>query len=98
MAMLFVLLVLPQLMALSECSDPPYVDMSYPLEPSTLVWPGRTPFNWTRRHKGPWGPGGRVPYIEDSDYHTAEHMSTHMDAPAHFSKASEAGVRPILLS
>lgn len=57
---------------------PPVVDLTQPLGPDTVLWPGSTPFEATtrsdRRTSGSYARDLRLP----------EHSGTHLDAPSHF--------------
>jgi kynurenine formamidase len=53
------------------------VDLTQPLGPRTVLWPGSTPFSATV--------GGRLPETSYwRDLELPEHAGTHLDAPAHF--------------
>ena len=57
-----------------------FVDLTQPLGPRTILWPGSTPFLATTLAEYDKGPG----YLRELQ--VPEHAGTHLDAPAHFSR------------
>ena len=82
---LLTLLYLP--MGLFQCRTAPLLDMTYPLSPETMHFPGLTKFNFSMVYKGPFG--AMKQYVEYNDFESCEHLGTHMDAPHHFVKVLE---------
>ena len=61
---------------------PSVVDLTQPLGPDTVLWPGSTPFEATTRSD----PRTSGSYARD--LRLPEHSGTHLDAPSHFAPGS----------
>lgn len=67
---------------------PSVVDLSHPLGPDTLTWPGFPGLNLTTLVRGRVGPGDGF-WLEANWFSISEHGGTHLDAPAHFVQGGE---------
>jgi kynurenine formamidase len=63
------------------------IDLTYPFDDETVVWPTNRPFHW---EKTAWGmtPGGY--WYASADFSMSEHGGTHLDAPLHFAQGRSA--------
>jgi kynurenine formamidase len=57
------------------------VDLTYPFDEQTIVWPSNTPFTWTR---SAWGRTSQGYWYASAEFSMSEHGGTHIDAPIHF--------------
>src|ERR1043166_910203 len=66
-----------------KCENMPVIDLTQPYAPSTLVWPGSHPPQFTTvENHAEHGCCARA-------VHLYEHTGTHLDAPAHFVDGAE---------
>ncbi|WP_447597924.1 cyclase family protein [Nitrospira sp. Nam80] len=59
------------------------LDLTYPLDDSSIAWPTNKPFH---RDRTAWGMTAQGYWYASADFFVSEHAGTHIDAPIHFAK------------
>ncbi len=81
-----VLCVIPTI-GWAEIDDWKLIDLTYPFDEHTIVWPTNKPFAW---EKTAWGMTAAGYWYASGDFTMSEHGGTHIDAPIHFGQGRQA--------
>lgn len=71
----------------AEIDDRKLLDLTYPFDEQTIVWPTNKPFTWEKKS---WGMTAAGYWYASGDFTMSEHSGTHIDAPIHFGRGKQA--------